>query len=612
MKHRHSFTGRGKQMSDSESKKIKTHPVRYFASAMGKYKRGFYPLYAVLIITMMIQPFISIFGPRLMIDEIVGGSDPGIIIKIAAVMVFADFAIKAVTGFLHLELDKVYYQGLNRFLEAGVGKKSMELKYETTENKETLDSLADARTGIDEGYSGGSGGLFGSLAGIISGVTVIVLSTVLVFRYTWIPIVLVIVNVTLNGFFESRLGKLKMEQISLLARNDRAYFYLLHNLSDIKYGKDIRLFGAKNMMLGRVDEFNDRQYEVSRTYAKRAQAYVAGSKINTALTAAATYLILAVMVIDKRISIGDFTMLSAAVTTVCASVNTVLRKLLELKKFCGYTDKFIRYVEGNAYEEKGDKTADVSNGLIIEFKKVSFRYPGASAYALKNIDAVIQSGEHISVVGLNGAGKTTFIKLLCRLYEPTEGEILLNGINISDYDYGSYMKLLSVVFQDFCLLGFSIKENIICDRPERAEDKVIMPLIERVGLKDKVDFLPMGLMTPVFRYYDQSGFEPSGGEQQKIAMARALYKDGPILVLDEPTAALDPIAEKEIYEQFGSMAGNKTAIFISHRLASCRFCDRLLVFRDGEIAERGTHESLLAIPGGLYARMYSAQEEMYG
>ena len=598
-------------MKNNENKNIKTHPVRYFASAMRKYKKGFYPLYAILVTMTVIQPFINIFGPRMMIDEIMGNTDLTVIIRIAAVMVFADFTIKVVTGILYLELDKVFYQGLNRFLEAGVGKKSMELKYETTENKEILDRLSDARTGIDESYSGGSKGMFESLAGIISSIAVLSISVVLVLKYTWIPIVIVVVNVCLNAFFESRLSGIKMEQISLLAKNDRAYFYLLHNLSDIKYGKDIRLFGAGKMMLGRVDEFNDRQSEISRTHAKRAQVYVTGSKINLAVTASLTYLILAVMVIDKKISIGDFAMLSTAVTTIVSSINTVLKALLELKKFCGYTDKYIRYVEGNEYEEKGSKAVDSSNGIVIEYKNVSFRYPGSSSFALKNISAVIKNGERLSVVGLNGAGKTTFIKLLCRLYEPTEGEILLNGVNIHDYDYGSYMKQLSVVFQDFCLLGFSIKENLICDRPDKVQDSELMPLVERVGLKDKVDSLPMGLMTPVFRYYDQSGFEPSGGEQQKIAMARALYKDGPVLILDEPTAALDPVAEKEIYEQFNSMVRNKTAIFISHRLASCRFCDRLLVFKDGEIVERGTHDSLLAVPNGLYAQMYGSQEKMY-
>lgn len=594
-----------------DKKMIKTKAVRYFAAAMRKYKKGFYIFYAVLIAAMMIQPFINMFGPKMMIDAIVGKAVIISIIKIAAVMILADFVIKLITAFINEELDKEYYAGLDRYLEAAVGKKSMELKFETTENKETLDALADARTGIDSGYSGGSKGLFNALAILIVNIVVLMLSVFVVCRYSFIPLALVLVNVSLNAFFESRLNAIKIEQIQQLAVTDRAYHYLLHGLSDIRYGKDIRLFNAKDMMLGRVDEFNDKQSEINKTQAKKAQKYLSGSKINQAVTASLTYLLLAMMVAEKKIGIGDFTMLVAAVTTIVTAINLVLKQILELKKFCSYSDKFIKYVEGNVYEEKGDKKTDTSDGIKIEFKNVYFKYPGSTEYALKNINATIKSGERWSVVGLNGAGKSTFIKLICRLYECTEGKILLNGVNIMDYEYSSYMKTISAVFQDFCLLNFSIKENIICDRPERIDDEVLVPLIEEVGLKEKVDSLPQGLMTPVFRYYDQSGFEPSGGEQQKIVMARALYKDAPVLILDEPTAALDPIAEREIYEQFNSMVKDKTAIFISHRLASCRFCDKLLVFKDGEIVERGTHQSLLKLEDGLYAKMYKTQEKMY-
>lgn len=594
-----------------DKKMIKTKAVRYFAAAMRKYKKGFYIFYAVLIAAMMIQPFINVFGPKMMIDAIMGKAVIISIIKIASVMILADFVIKLITAFINEELDKEYYAGLDRYLEAAVGKKSMELKFETTENKETLDALADARTGIDSGYSGGSKGLFNALAILIVNIVVLMLSVFVVCRYSFIPLALVLVNVSLNAFFESRLNAIKIEQIQQLAVTDRAYHYLLHGLSDIRYGKDIRLFNAKDMMLGRVDEFNDKQSEINKTQAKKAQKYLSGSKINQAVTASLTYLLLAMMVAEKKIGIGDFTMLVAAVTTIVTAINLVLKQILELKKFCSYSDKFIRYVEGNVYEEKGDKKTDTSDGIKIEFKNVYFKYPGSTEYALKNINATIKSGERWSVVGLNGAGKSTFIKLICRLYECTEGKILLNGVNIMDYEYSSYMKTISAVFQDFCLLNFSIKENIICDRPERIDDEVLVPLIEEVGLKEKVDSLPQGLMTPVFRYYDQSGFEPSGGEQQKIVMARALYKDAPVLILDEPTAALDPIAEREIYEQFNSMVKDKTAIFISHRLASCRFCDKLLVFKDGEIVERGTHQSLLKLEDGLYAKMYKTQEKMY-
>ena len=597
--------------ANKETKSKGSYTIRYFTRAMRKYKKGFYPLSVILILTMVGLPLIKMFGPKMMIDEIMGNSDITTIIRIASVMILLDFLLNTLSCFIGITLEKDYYEGLNRHLEAGVGKKSMELRYETTENKATLDELADARTGIDSGYSGGVKGLFTAMALLIGSIVVMLLSAVTVVRYTWVPLLLVVINVTINALFESKLNKLKMEQIQRLAVTDRAYYYLVHGLSDIRYGKDIRLFDAKNMMLDRVDQFNDEQSKINKTHARKSLKYVIGSKINLAVTAALTYLLFALMVIDGSIGIGDFTMLSTAVTVIVTSLNTVMKQILALRKFCGYSEKYIGYVEGNTYVEKGDQYPDLSSGFVIEFRDVSFRYPGSKEYALKNINAEIRSGEHWSVVGLNGAGKSTFIKLLCRLYECTGGEILINGVNILDYEYGQYMKILSVVFQDFCLLNFSIKENLICDRPETVSDEDLTPLLSRVGLKEKVDSLPMGLMTPVFRYYDQRGFEPSGGEQQKIAMARALYKDAPVLILDEPTAALDPVAEKDIYEQFHSMVESKTAVFISHRLASCKICDKILVFDDGKIVERGTHSELLDQSDGLYSRMYKMQQKMY-
>ena len=594
-----------------DSSKKKTGTIRYFLKAMKNFKKGFYFLYAVLILALIAQPILKMFAPKMMIDQIMGNGGIESIIKIASVMVIADFILNALTCFIGLHLEKIYYEGLNRHLEAGVGKKSMELRYETTENKKTLDELADARTGIDSGYSGGVTGLFTALSLLIGNIVVMFLSAITVLQYTWIPLLLVALNVTLNAYFENNLNKLKLEQIQRLAITDRAYYYLVHGLSDIRYGKDIRLFDAKDMMLERVDQFNDEQKKINKTHAAKSQKYIIGSKINLAITAALTYMLFALMVLDGRIGIGDFTMLSTAVTVIVTALNTVMKQILALRKFCGYSEKYIRYVEGNTYVEKGEKDPDLSSDFVIEFSHVSFRYPGSNDYALKDVSTKIKSGEHWSVVGLNGAGKSTFIKLLCRLYECTEGEIRLNGVNILDYDYDKYMKILSVVFQDFCLLNFSIKENLICDRPETVNDSDLIPLLKRVGLKEKVDSLPQGLQTPVFRYYDQSGFEPSGGEQQKIAMARALYKDAPVLILDEPTAALDPVAEKDIYEQFHSMVEKKTAVFISHRLASCKFCDKILVFNDGKIVERGTHQELLDQKEGLYSEMFRTQQKMY-
>ncbi|MDE6579077.1 MAG: ABC transporter ATP-binding protein/permease, partial [Ruminiclostridium sp.] len=235
--------------------------------------------------------------------------------------------------------------------------------------------------------------------------------------------------------------------------------------------------------------------------------------------------------------------------------------------------------------------------------------PNTDVEVLKGVNVTLKQGEHLSVVGLNGAGKTTFVKLLCRLYDPTEGEILLDGVNIKEYDYNEYMNLFSPVFQDFKLFAFSIKENIVLD--DDCSDEKLSGLIEQVGLGDKIASLEKGTETMLFKSFDENGIEPSGGEQQKMAIARALYKKAPVVILDEPTAALDPVAEYDIYRQFDSLVGGKTAIYISHRLSSCKFCDRIAVFSEGVIKEYGTHDELVLINNGIYAEMFKAQAKYY-
>ena len=330
-----------------------------------------------------------------------------------------------------------------------------------------------------------------------------------------------------------------------------------------------------------------------------------------AITTILTYLILAVMAVDGKVTIGVFTMLATSSSAIVVAMNAILQQILDLKKFSKYAEKYVEFQENNSYEEYGKIECGTISNIEIEFKNVSFKYPEQEEYALRDVNVKIKNGEHWSIVGLNGAGKTTFIKLLCRLYACTEGEITLNGINILEYEDRSYRKLLAAVFQDFELLNFTIKENIIAGEYDSVSDEEVNEIIRKVGLEKKVLSLPLGIATPVFRYYDMNGFEPSGGEQQKLAMARALYKNAPILILDEPTAALDPMAEKEIYEKFNEMTVGKTTLFISHRLASCKFCDHILVFNEGRIVERGTHKDLVEMENGLYAQMFNTQAQYY-
>ncbi len=254
-------------------------------------------------------------------------------------------------------------------------------------------------------------------------------------------------------------------------------------------------------------------------------------------------------------------------------------------------------------EKRSDKKFD------IEFKNVSFKYQGTDNYALKNINLDLKVGERLAVVGMNGSGKTTFIKLLCRLYDPTEGEIFMNDFNIRKYDYRQYLDLFSVVFQDYNLLSVPLGNNVASSDTwdtEKAER-----LLEEVGFGERYATMSRKLETPLYKDFDEDGVNVSGGEAQKIALARALYKDAPFIILDEPTAALDPIAEAEIYSKFDQIVGDKTAIYISHRLSSCRFCDKIAVFDKGEIVQIGTHDELLADESGKYYELWNAQAQYY-
>lgn len=304
-------------------------------------------------------------------------------------------------------------------------------------------------------------------------------------------------------------------------------------------------------------------------------------------------------------------MLSAG-GTLHSSLQAVILGLQDIAKRSSYMYEIIKFMDYPPAMEKGDrKIGNISDGHVIEFRHVSFRYPHTENYVLNDVSLTLKAGEKLSVVGLNGAGKTTFIKLLCRLYDADSGEILLDGVNIKDYDYDEYMKLFSVVFQDFRLLAFSAKDNILLGKEDENGDENVDRLFEKTGILKKIDSLPKGRDTMMFKQFDKEGVELSGGEQQKMAIARALYKDAPVIILDEPTAALDPVAEYEIYRQFDSLVNGKTAVYISHRLSSCKFCDNIAVFSEGTVKEYGTHSELVHKPDGIYAEMFKAQAQYY-
>ena len=309
--------------------------------------------------------------------------------------------------------------------------------------------------------------------------------------------------------------------------------------------------------------------------------------------------------------IGAVTQYVGAVTALAMNVYGVWARVGEMKTNAGYLDQTFTFLDLPNGMYHGSLTTEKRSDrqYAVEFRHVSFRYPGSENWALKNVSLKFEIGKRLAIVGQNGSGKTTFIKLLCRLYDPQEGQILLNGIDIRKYNYRDYMQIFSVVFQDFQLISQSLGSNVA--GAMNYDRKRVRRALEDAGFGDRLRTMPQGLDTQLYRDYGENGVEVSGGEAQKIAIARALYKDAPFIILDEPTAALDPIAEADIYSRFNDIAGDRTAIYISHRLSSCKFCDEIVVFDQGHIVQRGSHEALLHNETGLYRQLWDAQAQYY-
>ena len=296
---------------------------------------------------------------------------------------------------------------------------------------------------------------------------------------------------------------------------------------------------------------------------------------------------------------------------MAVNIAALTEMLGELKTNSIYVDQAFKFLDIPNSMYQGSLTTEKRSDrqYEVEFKNVSFKYPGSENWALKNVSMKFKVGKRLAIVGENGSGKTTFIKLLCRLYDPQEGQILLNGIDIRKYNYRDYMDVFSIVFQDFQLISQPLGANV-AGSSTYDEAKVCKALID-AGFGDRLETMPNGLNTQLYKDFTENGVEISGGEAQKIAIARAIYKDAPFIILDEPTAALDPIAEAEIYSKFNDISGDKTAIYISHRLSSCKFCDEIAVFHEGGIIQQGAHEDLLADEAGKYHELWYAQAQYY-
>lgn len=377
--------------------------------------------------------------------------------------------------------------------------------------------------------------------------------------------------------------------------------------------KDVRIYaqqGAADRALQALLRHDDAD---CRTYAQMA-AYPALGRLAVGLSYVLSYGFVALKALFGAFGVGSVVQYVGALQQFGTGIQEMLFVLADNAVYCRHLESLYAFLDlpnrkyqGTLPVEKRAFCQDGDMEYEIELRNVSFRYPGSETWALRGVSARLCAGDKVAIVGPNGSGKTTLIKLLCRLYDPDEGEILLNGIDIRKYDYEEYLRLFSVVFQDFRLLAFPLGENVAASQDVDAQRA--RECLARAGLGRRLAAMPEGLETPLYK--EAGGVEVSGGEAQKIALARAVYRHAPFIVLDEPTAALDPVAEFEVYSRFDEIVGERTAVYISHRLASCRFCRAIWVFDGGRLVQQGAHEALLGEEEGLYARLWRAQAQYY-
>ena len=386
--------------------------------------------------------------------------------------------------------------------------------------------------------------------------------------------------------------------------------YIRDKAESIKLAKDIRIFNLKDWLNELLDLVHN-QYLAFRLKGEKVDLLADIIElVLTVIRNGIAYIYLINMTLNDGLSVSSFILYFVAISTLTNWVMGVLKEMSTLHKECldiSSLREFLDYPEPFKFDD--GKDIPLSSSYEIKLENVSFRYPESDKDIIHNLNLTVHPREKLAIVGLNGAGKTTLVKLICGLLSPSEGRVLLNGDDISDFNRNKYYELFSAVFQDFSILDVTIAEEI-AQCKDAIDYQRIKKCIDYAGLSDTIDKLPKGLNTHIGREVYLDGVLLSGGQMQRLMLARALYKNGPILLLDEPTAALDPLAESEIYQKYSDMANNKTSLFISHRLASTRFCDRIILIKDGGIREEGSHENLLKL-NGEYAKLFEVQSRYY-
>ena len=596
--------------------------LRIYRRAFGLVCRESGGYTAILVVEKVLDtcmPYWDIWFTARLLDEIWGGRSPKLLVLYAFFLLAGNLALTFLGQFLNA------MEGQKRFEFSQkenmiFTKKIMELDYSLLEEEKIHELYKRV---VRETFNDGKNLetlqrslplLIGCLAGI--GLSVAMAWEFVLKMGDFGFLMVLFVLLTAGGIWVSArcgaaVSRIWLECNRSISENCVQRDGYLEYFSQYERGKEIRIYQIGRLMIDRLlstHYFNDQALD---RRAHRGVPIWILSKFAEEATVALTYGLTGFAALAGRITLGSMTQYNRSIGGFIQNMRFGWASLVELWFNAEYLERYFEFLDTPSRMHKGCLPVEkrVDGDYRIKFEHVSFRYPGSEKYALKDIDMEFRVGEKMAVVGMNGSGKSTFIKLLCRLYDPTEGTIYMNGIDIRRYDYQEYLSLFSVVFQDFKLFSFTLGENVAV--AEDYAQEAVEEALCKAGMGEFLKAHEKHLSTVLYRDFDKDGVEVSGGEAQKIALARAVCKGAPFVLLDEPTAALDPLAEYEIYRRFNELVADRTTVYISHRMSSCRFCGDIAVFHQGRMVQRGNHESLMADQSGKYYELWTSQAQYY-
>ena len=568
------------------------------------------PFYILLMVAEIIIGAVAVFPaiifPRYIIDSLIDGRELSHVLSLIAAMILSGLFFSLLSIFLSNKREQMSLI-LTFTINRDICKKCLDIDYEQCGDARVMDKLYTAGRIVNDNNFGA---LLASVRTFFTGIFILFGIIALTITIDAIVILLAIAVIIVQTVLTSKTAKKQLDFNTKSYPYMRRSEYIGRMSYHISFRKDILLYKAKNYVANKINNYHKTLLEFFR---KLARFNIISQSLGTLTANAyqfAMYLFLSVRALARVITIGDFTLFLNALNNFVSSSNNVISSVIDIRQRIQYFVIYQEFMNLESKQEKGVLPLNLPKEYTIKFENVSFAYPGKSEFALKNVNLEIKSGANLAIVGKNGAGKSTFILLLMRLYDPTEGAIYLNGINIKEIKYDEYLGMFGTVFQDFSIFAYSVFENITFREGDSSEDENIKRLLKENEMNAVIDRMKNGIDTYLGRELDEEGEYLSGGELQKIAIIRAIYKNAPFLIMDEPNSSLDPIAEYNLYCKFADMTKGKTAIYISHRLTSIGFCDKVILFEDGKVAEYGTHKELME-NDGVYSQMYTLQMGLY-